>query len=168
MTGFGCGVNYPNENPRSHRTLGVTLYNARRYGDAIAADQADIAFEPSPIAYARRGESFYALGDFQSARISCEAKPDYWRNRQRELKTWISEEAGPSASIDALMAVRPISSWIRKLQSRYLQRSNGQFQLGACVAASFGMSAGDLEQFADAFEHREREVAQSIVREKRG
>jgi tetratricopeptide (TPR) repeat protein len=46
---------------RSQRTLGVTLYNARRYSDAIAADQADIAFEPSTIAYARRGESFYAL-----------------------------------------------------------------------------------------------------------
>jgi oligoribonuclease NrnB/cAMP/cGMP phosphodiesterase (DHH superfamily) len=27
-----------------------------------------------------------------------------------------------------------------------------------------GMSAAELEQFADAFEHREREVAQSIVR----
>ena len=27
-----------------------------------------------------------------------------------------------------------------------------------------GMSASELEQFADAFEHREREVAQSIVR----
>jgi serine/threonine-protein kinase HipA len=31
-----------------------------------------------------------------------------------------------------------------------------------------GMSAAELEQFADAFEHREREVAQSIVREKTG
>jgi serine/threonine-protein kinase HipA len=31
-----------------------------------------------------------------------------------------------------------------------------------------GMSSGELEQFADAFEHREREVAQSILREKRG
>jgi len=31
-----------------------------------------------------------------------------------------------------------------------------------------GMSATELEQFADAFEHREREVAQSIVRERKG
>jgi hypothetical protein len=31
-----------------------------------------------------------------------------------------------------------------------------------------GMSAAELEQFADAFEHREREVAQSIIRENRG
>jgi TolB-like protein len=68
-------------NPRSQRTLGITLYNARRYSDAIAANQADVAFEPSPTAYARRGESFYALGDFESARISCEAKLDYWRSQ---------------------------------------------------------------------------------------
>jgi serine/threonine-protein kinase HipA len=31
-----------------------------------------------------------------------------------------------------------------------------------------GMSAAELEQFADAFEHREREVVRSIVRERRG
>jgi serine/threonine-protein kinase HipA len=31
-----------------------------------------------------------------------------------------------------------------------------------------GMSAAELEQFADAFEHREREVARSIVRERKG
>jgi hypothetical protein len=29
------------------------------------------------------------------------------------------------------------------------------------------MSPGEIEQFADAFEHREREVAQSILREKK-
>jgi hypothetical protein len=30
-----------------------------------------------------------------------------------------------------------------------------------------GMSPEELEQFADAFEHRERQVAQAILRDKR-
>jgi serine/threonine-protein kinase HipA len=36
------------------------------------------------------------------------------------------------------------------------------------LGRELGMCAAELEQFADAFEHREREVAQAIVRESRG
>ena len=83
--------------------------------------------------------------------------------RARELKTWISEDAGPEATIEALMSViryfriplkrakeilgeveRAVASWRRK--GRVL-----------------GMMDAELDQFADAFEHPERQAARRIL-----
>jgi serine/threonine-protein kinase HipA len=89
-------------------------------------------------------------------------------DRQRELKTWISEEAGPAASIDALMAVAAYFKLDKKAAVRILAEVERTVSTWRVSGRELGMSAGELEQFADAFEHREREVAQSIVRKKRG
>ncbi len=85
--------------------------------------------------------------------------------RQRELKTWISEDSGPEASIDALMAtsayfrIKPdkaktILSDVEKAVARWREVGRDEMK----------MSAGELDAFADAFEHRERDVARAVVR----
>jgi len=89
-------------------------------------------------------------------------------NRQRELKTWISEDAGPAASIDALMAVAPYFQLDKKDAVEVLGEVEQAVSTWRMRGRELGMSTGELEQFADAFENREREVAQSIVREKKG
>ncbi len=81
-------------------------------------------------------------------------------DRARELKTWISEETGPEASIDALMSI-----------VRYFGLSAGRAAvvLGQVehavagwreVAAALGFTADEAESFADAFEHEARVEAQ--------
>jgi serine/threonine-protein kinase HipA len=89
-------------------------------------------------------------------------------DRQRELKTWISEEAGPAASIDALMAVTAYFKLDRGAAVKILAEVERTVSTWRVRGRELGMSSKELEQFADAFEHREREVAQSIVRESRG
>jgi TolB-like protein len=65
----------------SHRALGDALWFARRYNEAIAAYQDAIAVDPGPPEpYARRGLAYYALGNNQMARSSCEIKPDHWES----------------------------------------------------------------------------------------
>ena len=88
-------------------------------------------------------------------------------DRQREMKTWISEEAGPAASIDALMAVAAYFKLDKKGAVQILAEVERTVSTWRVRGRELGMSAGELEQFADAFEHHEREVAQLIVREKR-
>ena len=63
----------------SHSALGLALYAARRYEEAVAAFAEVISLYPDfKEAYGDRGLSFYGLGDLQSARASCETKPDDW------------------------------------------------------------------------------------------
>jgi TolB-like protein/DNA-binding winged helix-turn-helix (wHTH) protein len=59
-----------------HYTLGGALYFARRNGEAIAAFQDALTLDPEdPVLYAFRGLAYYALGDIERARASCESKP---------------------------------------------------------------------------------------------
>ncbi|HEY5088880.1 MAG TPA: type II toxin-antitoxin system HipA family toxin, partial [Polyangia bacterium] len=78
-----------------------------------------------------------------------------------ELKTWISEEAGPEASIEALMSVLPYFR-IAALRARKIlggvEHAVSQWRV---VGRSLGMSAPELDKFADAFEHDERAAARS-------
>jgi len=63
----------------SHATLGRALYAARRYEEAVAAYAEVISLEPDyKQTYGVRGLAYYGLGDLESARASCETKPDYW------------------------------------------------------------------------------------------
>lgn len=89
-------------------------------------------------------------------------------DRQRELKTWISEDAGPAASIDALMAVAAYFGLEQKDAVQMLAEVERTVATWRQRGRELGMSPGELDQFADAFEHREREVAQSVVRAKAG
>jgi TolB-like protein len=69
-------------NLRSHRALGDALYFSRRYKEAILAYQDAIAVDPGPPeSYAGTGLAYYALGNDQKARSSCEIKPDWWESR---------------------------------------------------------------------------------------
>jgi len=64
-------------NRGKHFNLGVTLYFGRQHEQAIAAFQDALALDPEePLAHAFRGLAYYALGDFERARASCESKPD--------------------------------------------------------------------------------------------
>lgn len=81
-------------------------------------------------------------------------------DRVRELKTWITEDAGPVASIDALMAAAP---YFQLAPDRARQVvGEVEFAVGRWwqVARQIGMTALEIEQFADAFEHEERTAAQ--------
>ncbi len=83
-------------------------------------------------------------------------------DRVRELKTWISEETGPAASIEALMSV---AAYFRVDDERARQIVH---EVEASVGRwreegkQLGMSDAELDQFTDAFEHEERAVAQKL------
>jgi tetratricopeptide (TPR) repeat protein len=64
---------------QSHYQLGLALYAARRYQEAVAAFAEVISLAPDLKAtYASRGFAYYGLGDLERARASCETKRDYW------------------------------------------------------------------------------------------
>jgi TolB-like protein/Tfp pilus assembly protein PilF len=70
-------------NRDGHLDLGLALYWARQNKDAIAEFQDALTLDPEhPAAYADRGLAYYALGDFSSARTSCESKSNYWQSQQ--------------------------------------------------------------------------------------
>jgi len=76
--------------------------------------------------------------------------------RARELKTWISEETGPEATVEALLSVAPyfrISSVrARSILDEVERAVAGWRDLGR----GLGMSDIELDQVAEAFEHDER------------
>lgn len=82
-------------------------------------------------------------------------------DRQRELKTWISEEAGPAASIENLRSVAPYFRLSAAKARDILKSVEAAVSAWSTVGASFGMTASELDQFADAFEHEERARARS-------
>ncbi len=65
--------------PHTRSHLGQALYAARRYQEAVAAFGEATSLETEyQQAYGTRGIAYYMLGDLQSARSSCETKPDHW------------------------------------------------------------------------------------------
>jgi len=62
-------------NRYAHNALAIALFGARRYHGAIAASAEAISLE-LPENYTPRANAYYMLGDFQSAKSSCEKKPD--------------------------------------------------------------------------------------------
>ena len=83
--------------------------------------------------------------------------------RVRELKTWISEDAGPDMTIDALMSViayfRITASRAKEILSDVTQAVKGWRKTGQ----SIGISEEELEPFVDAFEHGERAAAKRLL-----
>jgi serine/threonine-protein kinase HipA len=83
--------------------------------------------------------------------------------RVRELKTWISEESGPEASIDSLMSVAPyfrIAPDRAKAMLAEVERATSSWR---DEGRRLGMSPAELDEFADAFEHRERARARRVA-----
>jgi len=83
--------------------------------------------------------------------------------RTREFKTWISEEAGPEATIDGLMS---ITAYFRialpraKAILREVERAVANWRK---QGRAIGMTDVELDQFADAFEHTEHKAARRII-----
>ncbi len=70
-------------NDNAHHDLGWTLYYGRQNREAIAAYQDTLALNPDDSeTYALRGLAYYALGDLENARASCESKPDHSKSQQ--------------------------------------------------------------------------------------
>ena len=87
----------------SHSVLGRALYAARRYEEAVAAFAEVISLDPDfKATYAERGLAYYGLGDLQSARASCETKPDYWESQQ--CLAVIYDKLGRHADAEAELA----------------------------------------------------------------
>ena len=82
--------------------------------------------------------------------------------RVRESKTWISDDAGPDMTIDALMSViayfRITSARAKEILSEVVHAVDNWRMTGH----SIGMSDGELEPFVDAFEHSERDAAKKL------
>lgn len=82
--------------------------------------------------------------------------------RGRESKTWISEDAGPDMTIDALMSVtayfRIANARAREILSDVVHAVDEWRMTGRNI----GMSDEELEPFVDAFEHGERDAAKKL------
>lgn len=83
-------------------------------------------------------------------------------DRVRELKTWISEDTGPAASIDALMSVAPYFRIARERAGRIVLEVEASVARWREEGKDLGMSNAELDPFADAFEHDERDVARKV------
>jgi TolB-like protein/Flp pilus assembly protein TadD len=67
----------------THSALSRALYAARRYEEAVTAFAEVISLDPDfKTTYGERGFAYYGLGDLESARASCETKPDDWLSQQ--------------------------------------------------------------------------------------
>ena len=85
-------------------------------------------------------------------------------DRVRELKTWISEDTGPTASIDALMSVAPYFRLDVGRARQIVHEVEASVARWRAEGRDLGMSDAELDQFADAFEHEERAVARKLGR----
>jgi serine/threonine-protein kinase HipA len=79
--------------------------------------------------------------------------------RARELKTWISEETGPEATIDALLSVRAYFRITPQRAKEILGEVENAVAKWRETGKRLGMTNRELESFADAFEHQERWAA---------
>lgn len=83
--------------------------------------------------------------------------------RMRELKTWLSEEAGPQATIDGLMSTTTHFRLSLKRAKEILRDVENAVAMWRSVGKALGMSPAQLNLFADAFEHEERVQARRTM-----
>ena len=84
--------------------------------------------------------------------------------RARELKIWVSEEAGPEATIEALMSVLAYFRIAPARAREILAMVELAVSQWRAVGRGLGMTTSELDQFADAFEHDQRAAARSAIR----
>jgi serine/threonine-protein kinase HipA len=80
-------------------------------------------------------------------------------DRLRELKTWISEETGPEATIEALLSVRPYFQISAERAREILRKLDRILSRWRETGQALGMTERELDQFSEAFEHPERAAA---------
>ena len=83
--------------------------------------------------------------------------------RMRELKTWISEDTGPAATIEALTSVCPYFRLSSGRAAEILAQVERAVAVWRNLGRELGMSDGELDPFEEAFEHDERAAARSFV-----
>jgi serine/threonine-protein kinase HipA len=79
--------------------------------------------------------------------------------RARELKTWISEDLGPEASVANLLAVAPYFRIGGARAKEILKEVEVAVASWKEEGKALKMTNAQLDQFADAFEHSERSAA---------
>lgn len=84
--------------------------------------------------------------------------------RARELKTWVSEESGPEATIEALLAVLPYFGLTPLKAGAILAQVEAAVARWRAEGRALGMTEAELEAFEDAFEHPERDAARRASR----
>ncbi len=98
------------------------------------------------------------------------ATADLWRlapafdvnpfpERVRELKTWISEETGPAATVDALLSAAAYFKIKKPRVKAILSEVENAVASWRDAGRGLGMTKDELDAFADAFEHAERAAA---------
>jgi non-specific serine/threonine protein kinase len=89
-------------NPRSHYLLGLTLFLARRYEEAVGAYAGATTLDSNHTAYVLRGLAYYELGNLESARSTCETKSAYWASHLCLAVTY--DKLGRRADAEAELA----------------------------------------------------------------
>lgn len=80
-------------------------------------------------------------------------------DRVRELRTWVSEDTGPEASIAALMSALSYFRIAVPRARQLLRDVEHAVSQWRRVGRRLGMTTQELDQFAEAFEHEERVAA---------
>lgn len=140
----------------------------RRYGHAPAADIEElwrrIAFS---ILISNTDDHLRNHGFLHVAYGQWRLSPAFDLNpmpyRLRELKLWISEQSGPSASLHDLFSVLPYFglslSRAKEILGEVLAAATNWRKVGANIQ----MSAGELDAFEAAFEHEEKKIARKLA-----
>lgn len=80
-------------------------------------------------------------------------------DRVREMKTWISEETGPEATLTAVLSVIPYFQIPAERAKGILREIEHALSGWRETGLTLGMTERELDQFSEAFEHPEREAA---------
>lgn len=83
--------------------------------------------------------------------------------RLRELKTWVSEDTGSEATIEALMSVTPYFGIATPRAREILKAVETAVAGWRDEGHALGMTSDEIDQFADAFEHAERAAARRLT-----
>ncbi len=85
-------------------------------------------------------------------------------DRVREMKTWISEETGPEATIEALLSVIPYFQISAERAKEILLKMEHAISRWRETGVALGMTQREIDQYAEAFEHPERKAARRAAR----
>ena len=88
-------------------------------------------------------------------------------DRERELKTWITSDAGPAMSIEALLSAADYFAVPMTRARTILREVEGAVEEWRDVARDIGMTEEEVNEYADAFEHEERQAAKTATRKGR-
>jgi serine/threonine-protein kinase len=140
-------------NPGMHRLLSFVLRMMRHYEEAVEAAQGALALDAdNPRALTTRGLAYYALGDYQRARESCEGTP------------YRADPAGSTYGIQVCLAItyeklgrRPeAEAMLRALESWYGDRGAYQY---AEIHSQWRDAAGALVWLENAIRLRDSGLA---------